>query len=293
MKPERFEYICSRLDAMNIVLPPDPTEVGYDGLAQLISQVRAYMSESERYMRETLKNIHIVSVLLNNKKSQYEIQSDSLLTDRDIKQLPNILDRRAAVNQLLKTLIAEIAVHEAELSSNNSVKSIIRSKMTDLNGTIQDLKTMHRLLVDDKHSGAYYGSEANKDPVMPGKVVVTVPENVSIDELIADDDPSADPGQVIENNPTFVDTADEADNIDVSVLLGSDTPPTIPTKNLDVFDIDDILANVSSPSVTKSVDAPNLTDDDNVLALLNQVQIPPKKDIIAADSYDLADLIGD
>jgi len=292
MKPERFEYICGRLDTMNLTLPPDPVEVGYDGLAQLISQARAFMSESERYMRETLKNIHIVSILLNNKKSQYEIQSDSLLTDHDIKHLPNILDRRAAVNQLLKPLIAEIAAHEAELFSNNSARTIIRSKMNDLKGIIMDLKTMHRLLVDDKHSGAYYGSE-HKDPTLPGKVVVTVPENVSVDDLISGDETPTDFGHAVIDSPASAVTTEDIDCIDVSVLLTSDIPAPVSNKNSDAFDIDEILANVSSPSVAKPVSSPSPTDDDNVLALLNQVQIPPKKDIVAVDSYDLAGLIGD
>lgn len=162
MDIKHINKIYDRLLSIKLVIEsqsfPNPQYIN-----DKISECHAYIDETERYSIQTTKEISVLQQALNNTLADYEAKKEDLLiNDESIQSLPNIKDREAKANSLLKEESRQIKIYENNLNELNNLLKAISLKIRNLNRVSVDIRVMVRIL----ESQVKLGMAPASDPVM-------------------------------------------------------------------------------------------------------------------------------
>lgn len=132
-----------------------------------IGECHVYIGEIERHSIEVTKEISVVQQAYNNALADYEVKKENLLIQNEgIKSLPNIKDREAKANSMLKEELKQIREYENTLTDLNNLLKAINLKLRNLNRANTDIRMMVRVL----ESQIKLGMAPATDPVMKSLV---------------------------------------------------------------------------------------------------------------------------
>jgi hypothetical protein len=147
---------------MLVELAPDPVSKGPGYLQELISRTRGYLNRTSVFTQEAHQDHQFLERDLHAKKTVFQINSDELLAnDRRVTQLPNIDDRKAFINVLLKDERQEISSLEQAIREIGFVEKAIKHRHKELDNTISAIRMQKSLIDSEGRTGSFYGDESN------------------------------------------------------------------------------------------------------------------------------------
>jgi len=174
-----------------------------------IGQCHVYIDEVERYSIETSKEISIKQQAVNNAEADYDTKKEELLINNDdIKKLPNIRDREAKANSMLKEELKSIRGYINDLTDLNNLLKSINLKIKNLNRTNADIKMMVRVMESQIKLG-----------IAPDTDKVTQSLIQEMDKGINNSDSFED----VEVEESEEDVIDPTEDLDINELLNSDS----------------------------------------------------------------------
>jgi hypothetical protein len=136
---DRLSEISIKIDLQPI---PDPQYI-----TEKIWECHRYIEEIEKFCITVSKELSVIQQALNNSQAEYETKKENLLTkNENIMALPNIKDREARANSLLREEQERIKNYQNDLISLNNLLKVINLKNKNLNRTNLDIKMLIRVL---------------------------------------------------------------------------------------------------------------------------------------------------
>jgi len=140
------EKIYNRLLGMNIEISfdhiPDPSHINSQ-----LGLCHVFMEEVEKMGITVNREISLTQRFLTDSLSHYEfLKQDLMASNMEIKNLPNIKDREAKADSLLKENLDTIRTHKNELSDLKNLIRVINMKQKSLYRINNDVKLQIRLL---------------------------------------------------------------------------------------------------------------------------------------------------
>jgi hypothetical protein len=100
---ERIAEILTEISKYEVTLANDPTVLGPKYLQDQIATCRNYTNHTARLLNEVHRAVMAVDYEYRRKETAFQIASDELLAqNQHVRNLPNITDRQAQINILLK-----------------------------------------------------------------------------------------------------------------------------------------------------------------------------------------------
>ena len=185
MESQKIERIYERLSGFSIDLPRDPTSMGPEYLREAISLCRNYLNETAHYLQDVLVEESFLLMRLDSEEAAYQIRSTELLaTDPRVTTRPNIADRQAAIDNILKDQKASIIRLQSDIRSLGHVKTVVRNRQTELNNTMSSIRLQRSLLKDALRTGAFYGDESPLSRGHAGADPVDTLDTVDLEALV-------------------------------------------------------------------------------------------------------------
>lgn len=159
----RSNAIYTELGTMIVELDSDPVTRGAAYLQELISRTRGYLNRTSVLLQEVYQEQQSLDSTLNAKKTIFQIQSDEMLAnDARVKGLPNIDDRRAMINLIMREERKEILSLEQAIRDLGYTEKAIKHRHKELDNTISAIRMQKSLIDSERHSGSFYGDESDK-----------------------------------------------------------------------------------------------------------------------------------
>lgn len=136
---DRLSEISMKIDLQPI---PNPQYIN-----EKIWECHRYIEEVEKLCIRVSKELSVVQQALNNSQAEYESKKENLLIKNEsIVILPNIKDREAKANSLLREEQERIRDYQNEAMSLNNLLKVINLKNKNLNRTNLDIKMLIRVI---------------------------------------------------------------------------------------------------------------------------------------------------
>lgn len=165
MHIDRINQIFDEIGTFNIDLSHDPTVLGPQYLAKLISTCRNYLNRTATILLSISREKVITENNLEGEKAAYKIASDEMLaTDDRIKKLPNIRDRVAMIDTQLTEHAQRITALEQAVRNLNSIEKAVKVRHNELIRTDSQIKTQRSLIRDEIDTKSYMGDENASRP---------------------------------------------------------------------------------------------------------------------------------
>jgi len=162
MTPERVEEIYNELVTLVVELDADPTARGPAYLQDLISKTRGYLNRTSLLMHEVHRERHQLERRLDACETVFQASSDELLADDSrVTRLPNIDDRKAMINLLLRTERAEINDLKRQVKELGFVEKAVKHRHRELDNTVSSIRMQKSLIDTEIRTGAAYGDESD------------------------------------------------------------------------------------------------------------------------------------
>jgi hypothetical protein len=159
--PEQSDKIYERMNALVLNMPTDPSSLGPEFLREQISLCRNYLNEVSHYFQDVLVQEARLATDLDAVEAVYGIRSSELLaTDPSVAARPNITDRQAMIDVILKDEKQRIIRLESQIRSLSHVKAVIRYRKGELDNTMSAIRLQRSLLRDQLKTGSFYGDES-------------------------------------------------------------------------------------------------------------------------------------
>jgi hypothetical protein len=183
-----------------------------------------------------------------------------LASDETIKRQPNIRDREALANTLLRDRVNAISALKGELLDLETVEKAVKMVHDELIRTSAEIKTQRQMLFADRVTGAGYGDESNgssNPPPCPSTIDEDELNNLMRNEvpLVA---PAASPKPVAPPKPVMESKTIE-DDIDPDLeaalaSLDSEVPTPVVESDVDIAAlINETTQEVSKPEPPKAL----------------------------------------
>lgn len=254
MDQTRIEEIYAELGQMLVALDPDPVSRGPGYLQELISRTRGYLNRTSVLTQEAHQQHQWLDRDLSALKTSFDLQADELLANDDrVRNLPNIDDRKAMINLILREDRQGISRLEQAIREVTYVEKAIKHRHKELDNTISAIRIQKSLIDSESRTGSFYGDEGNtsRGDVYSGKASRVSPEedldgdeigrllSASMGEAVPDKSPLPEPNAPV---PDLSGTSSKAPQ-PVGVL--SDTVTTEESE-FDKFLQDEELADIFS-----------------------------------------------
>ncbi len=162
MDPNRVTTIYDEIGQYVIELEADPTALGVRYLNELISRCRNYLNRVSILLGELGKERRDISSALRAAEAVFQVSFDELLAnDERVKRLPNITDRTATVNMLLREQRDHVESLKRELQDLEYVEKAVRHRHNELKSTNTDIKMQRQMVRDELDTGSFYGDEGS------------------------------------------------------------------------------------------------------------------------------------
>ena len=164
MEADRISEIYAELDRYVITLESDPASLGPKYLADIIARCRNYLNATSRLIQEVHRERHAVQRELTALTAAYDIESADLLANDDrVRRLPNIDDRKATVNVLLREKFMAIQKLRSAIENLDTVDKAIRFRHKELKDTMSEIRLQRSLIRDELDTKSFYGDERVPD----------------------------------------------------------------------------------------------------------------------------------
>jgi hypothetical protein len=188
MDQNRVAEIYDELGQLLVELDPDPASRGPGYLQELVSRTRGYLNRTSVLTQEAHQQHQWLDRDLNAKKTAFQLCSDELLAnDKRVTLLPNIDDRKAMINLLLRDDRQEIARLEQAIREVAYVEKAIRHRHKELDNTISAIRMQKSLIESESRTGSFYGDEGDtsRGDVYAGKAraAVSLDNDLDGDEI--------------------------------------------------------------------------------------------------------------
>jgi hypothetical protein len=183
MTPERVKEINGLIGKrMAVELARDFVSRGPQYVQDLISEIRGYLNEASHYMQDVHEEKAEFEMELDARETAFQIAFDEHLTEnKQVTMLPNIDDRRAMINKILKNERLEMRRVGREIKNLGHVEKSIRLRQKELDKTVSEIRLKKSFMDSQWKTGAFYGDESDTSRGNKWKVSPTSPD-ISIDE---------------------------------------------------------------------------------------------------------------
>jgi len=183
MKPERIEEIYNEIGSYSIELHRDPASLGPAYLQDLISKTRGYINQVSLIIQEIHREKSSLETELDAFEAAFLMSSDSLLAeDHRVTRLPNIDDRRAMINMLLRDERSKILGLKNQVKSLGYIDKAVRHRHKELENTMSAIRMQKSLIESELRTGAFYGDESDASRKTSGwKSQSSVPKGYGFD----------------------------------------------------------------------------------------------------------------
>lgn len=278
---ERMQAIMVESEKYQMVLAHDPTVLGPKYLQDMIATCRNYTNHVVTLMNEVRRSKMALDIELRRKQAAFKISADELLAKNlVVRSLPNIKDRDAQINLMLKDEHREIVSFENDILDLEHVEDFVKARHRELKDTMREIQTQRGLIRDDRETGSMYGDERptsmgnssaedRQTAYTPG--AHAKPDDVDDDDigkmLRGEEDPPVEaPSEALPE----VNTLPIVDQVTPAVVAVSETPKPIPaaakTEEQEIQDFLDQAGSNGIPTQTGSVAA-----DDDFTDMLNNL----------------------
>lgn len=185
---DRLTAIMTDSDKFELKLANDPSVLGPSYLQDMIATCRNYTNSVVQLLNEISRARMDVGRDLRRRKTAFKIASDELLAkDPSVKGLPNIKDREAQINLLLKEERRILENLDNDLVDHTHVEEYLKRRHRELKDTMREIQTQRSLMQDDRSLGGMYGDERPSDQekaraFIPG-ASASAPEGISERDL--------------------------------------------------------------------------------------------------------------
>src|ERR1700744_5149905 len=160
MKQERIEAIYDQISGLVVELSRDPVSMGPAYLQDLIAKTRGYLNIASNMVHEVHRQKSALETELDAKEAAFLISSDSLLADdARVTRLPNIEDRKAMINLILRDDRAEILKLKNQVKELGFVDKAIRHRHKELDNTMSAIRMQKALIDSELRTGSFYRDE--------------------------------------------------------------------------------------------------------------------------------------
>jgi len=160
MKQARIEEIYDQLGTLVVELARDPVAMGPAYLQDLISKTRGMLNTTSLMVHEVHRQKSAIETELDAAEAAYSISSDSLLADdARVTRLPNIEDRRAMINLILREERAKIVKLKNQVKELGFVDKAVRHRHKELENTVSAIRMQKGLIDAELRTGSFYGDE--------------------------------------------------------------------------------------------------------------------------------------
>lgn len=263
MDQQKIEEIYRRLSSLSIDLPRGASDMGPDFLREAISVCRNYLNETAHYFQDLLVEESFLAIRLDSAESAYQIRSTELLaTDPSVSSRPNIADRQAAIDNILREQKQAIIRLQGEIRSLGHVKTVVRARQTELNNTMSSIRLQRSLLKDALRTGSFYGDETTISRGHGGLDPVDDLTTTDLEALVAASEAELEAEAASKSTPPST-TADPVDQLDANAL--------------EALLVQDVLIEPPTPVRAEAVEAEDTEESLN--AALQRFLEEPDEDI--------------
>lgn len=161
---DRITEILTEISKYEVTLANDPTVLGPKYLQDQIATCRNYTNHTARLLNEVHRAIMAVDYEYRRKETAFQIASDELLSqNQHVRNLPNITDRQAQINILLKDEHRELERLRNDLKDLQHVERMVKNTHRELKDSMTDIKVQRSLIRDEIDTGRMYGDERNSN----------------------------------------------------------------------------------------------------------------------------------
>ena len=272
MDQKYVDDLYREIGTFRVELEPDPTVLGARYIQSVTSKCRNYLNKvSQRRVDLSLKRRNLM-VQIAGEETALSIEKDHLLAENDtVQRQPNIRDREAVVNTMLRQQVQSIASKKRDLLDVETVDKAVKLVHDELIRTSTEIKVQRSLLFSDRMSGSGYGDESpvGSNPPPPAEInenelenlmrgtVPLVPSTTSEDEDpdlaaalagIQDEEPSSEVVAAEPESPV----EEPASTAGVSSGVPSKVEASDPTPTSDEDDLVNFLEEKPAPSKATS-----------------------------------------
>jgi hypothetical protein len=182
MKPERVETIYNELADLVVELDRDPVGRGPGYIQDLISKTRGFLNKTSVYHQEVMREQYELERDLVAQEAAFDVSSDALLADDNrVTRLPNIDDRKAMINLILREDRVKIQDLKRRVRELGMIEKVIKSRQKELDNTMAAIRMQKSLMDTEVRAGSFYGDETNTSRNRSG--IVTTQDDIDDDEL--------------------------------------------------------------------------------------------------------------
>jgi len=160
MDNERAQAIYTELEGYVIRLDADPASLGPKYLNNQICVCRNYLNAVSHIIQEIARERRTLTLSLQAEEAAYGVESaDLLANDQRIRTLPNIEDRKATIQVLLRDRSRRINELKGEILNLDFVDKVTRHRHHELRDTMAEIKAQRSLIRDEIDTKSFYGDE--------------------------------------------------------------------------------------------------------------------------------------
>lgn len=178
MEQKYVDELYREIGTFRVELEPDPTVLGARYIQSVTSKCRNYLNKvSQRRVELSLLRRNLM-VQIAGEETALSIEKDHLLAENDtVQRQPNIRDREAVVNTMLRQQVQSIASKKRDLLDVETVDKAVKLVHDELIRTSTEIKVQRSLLFSDRMSGSGYGDESPIGSTPPPTPPADINEN--------------------------------------------------------------------------------------------------------------------
>ena len=168
MQQSFVDAIYKDIGELRLELEPDPTVLGPRYITEITSRCRNYLNKVSLIRIGMSQKRRNLMMQIAGEETTLSMEKDRLLADDPrVQGQPNIRDREAVVNTILRESIARIAALKMDLLDVETVNKAVKLVHDELIRTSAEIKIQRSLLFSDRVSGSGYGDESNTPSKAP------------------------------------------------------------------------------------------------------------------------------
>lgn len=272
MDQKYVDDLYREIGTFRVELEPDPTVLGARYIQSVTSKCRNYLNKvSQRRVDLSLKRRNLM-VQIAGEETALSIEKDHLLAENEtVQRQPNIRDREAVVNTMLRQQVQSIASKKRDLLDVETVDKAVKLVHDELIRTSTEIKVQRSLLFSDRMSGSGYGDES---PVGSNPPPSGAPADINENEL-----ENLMKGTI----PLVPSTTSEDEDSDLAAALAG-IQDEEPSSEVVVAELEKPAEKQASapevssgvPSVVEVSDPTSTSDEDDLASFLEEKPAPAK-----------------
>lgn len=208
MNQDSIQKIYDEIGQLQLELEPDPTILGPRYINEITARCRNHLNKVTLIRLRLSREKRALKSRLAGEETLLAAERDRLLAeDETVRRQPNLRDREAVANTILRDRLNTIAQLKNELLDLDTVEKAVTLVHDELIRTGNEIKTQRSLILADRASGAAYGDEYDGPRDNRGRVLPpTSIDEGELDRIMAEDPQPA----AVEPAVTPVEAATEA-----------------------------------------------------------------------------------